>query len=147
VDSIFSRFRLLPFVHVLLPQVYTIKFPGPSVYAKQARGLFCRFLCERRVQLPAELAGFGAWTVASPAASAVAAVYRYTGGAGTRTLSFARAAAPAQKKAGKAKGQTGEKKNTQGSAAKAREAVAAPKKRAVTERKLPAPSALKRRKI
>lgn len=37
--------------------VYTIKFPGPSVYAKQARGLFCRFMCERAVKRPNQLAG------------------------------------------------------------------------------------------
>lgn len=42
--------------------VYTIKFPGPSVYAKQARGLYCRFLCQRNVTAPEDLDLFGAWT-------------------------------------------------------------------------------------
>lgn len=35
--------------------VYTIKFPGPSVFAKQARGLFCRFMSETKVKTPDEL--------------------------------------------------------------------------------------------
>jgi len=42
--------------------VYTIKFPGPSVYAKQARGLYCRFLCEAAVLTADRLQEFGEWT-------------------------------------------------------------------------------------
>jgi cytoplasmic iron level regulating protein YaaA (DUF328/UPF0246 family) len=37
--------------------VYTVKFPGPSVYAKQARGMFARFMCETNVRTPDDLAG------------------------------------------------------------------------------------------
>ena len=51
--------------------VVTVHFPGPSVHAKQARGLFARFLCERKVANPAGLAAFAAWTEESPASPAV----------------------------------------------------------------------------
>eukprot|EP00658_Telonema_sp_P-2_P035089 TRINITY_DN25567_c0_g1_i1.p1 TRINITY_DN25567_c0_g1~~TRINITY_DN25567_c0_g1_i1.p1 ORF type:complete len:132 (-),score=7.30 TRINITY_DN25567_c0_g1_i1:100-495(-) len=49
-------------------QVYTIKFPGPAVYAKQARGMYCRFLCQRSVLEPSQLEDFAAWTETSGAA-------------------------------------------------------------------------------
>lgn len=41
--------------------IFTIKFPGPSVYAKQARGLFCRFLCEKQITESKELILFEDW--------------------------------------------------------------------------------------
>jgi len=78
-------------------EVYTIKFPGPSVYAKQARGLFCRFLCEQQVKVPHELEDFGTWSSQSSAAAAVGASYHLTNGAGTQTLIFSRSAVPVQK--------------------------------------------------
>ena len=50
-------------------KVYTIKFPGPSVYAKQARGLYCRFLVEEQIEAPSRLAEFAAWSYARAGAS------------------------------------------------------------------------------
>ena len=45
--------------------VITASFPGPAVYAKQARGEITRFCCERKVTKPEELRAFtgvnGAW--------------------------------------------------------------------------------------
>ena len=49
---------------VLGAPVYTINFPGPSVYAKQARGAFCRFMCEAQVETPDQLKEFAAWSTA-----------------------------------------------------------------------------------
>jgi hypothetical protein len=43
-------------------QVWTVEFPGPSVYAKQARGLYCRFLCDAGVTTTAQLGDFVAWS-------------------------------------------------------------------------------------
>ena len=71
--------------------VYTVKFPGPSVYAKQARGLFCRFLCERRVATPEGLAAFAEWTRDSPAATALYALEPPNPKDGARALAFRRA--------------------------------------------------------
>lgn len=81
--------------------VYTIKFPGPSVYAKQARGLFCRFMCHQAVSSPEQLDGFGDWT-----ATQDGAVYKLSSSKG-RTIEFARTSAgaggkPAKKSANKA---------------------------------------------
>ncbi|KAG8465501.1 hypothetical protein KFE25_002808 [Diacronema lutheri] len=45
--------------------VYHIQFPGAAVFAKQARGLFCRFMAETRVFEPAQLAAFAEWSSAS----------------------------------------------------------------------------------
>ena len=42
----------------------TINFPGASVFAKQARGLYCRFLCCTGAVTRESLSGFGAWTEA-----------------------------------------------------------------------------------
>lgn len=49
---------------VLGAPIYTINFPGPSVYAKQARGAFCRFLCEAQVETPEQLKQFAEWSIA-----------------------------------------------------------------------------------
>jgi len=72
-------------------QIYTINFPGPSVFAKEARGLFCRFMCQRGVTAPKQLRDFAEWTVQQGGA-----VYKLTGQTET-TLTFARtgSAAPA----------------------------------------------------
>ena len=42
--------------------VVTIKFPGAAVHAKQARGLFCRFLCEQSVSSEQQLTHFAEWS-------------------------------------------------------------------------------------
>lgn len=47
---------------LLEASVYTIKFPGPSVYAKQARGMFCRFMCQKSVRTPDALTDFAEWS-------------------------------------------------------------------------------------
>lgn len=47
---------------LLEASVYTIKFPGPSVYAKQARGMFCRFMCQKSVRTPDALTEFAEWS-------------------------------------------------------------------------------------
>jgi hypothetical protein len=44
--------------------VCTVNFPGASVHAKQARGLYCRFLCCTGAVTRESLSGFGAWTEA-----------------------------------------------------------------------------------
>jgi cytoplasmic iron level regulating protein YaaA (DUF328/UPF0246 family) len=44
--------------------VWHIEFPGPAVYAKQARGLFCRFLAEERIVDARDLERFAPWAVA-----------------------------------------------------------------------------------
>lgn len=42
--------------------VYHIDFPGASVYAKQARGLFCRYMAEAHVLRAEALPAFAEWT-------------------------------------------------------------------------------------
>lgn len=53
--------------------VVTASFPGPAVYAKQARGEIVRFCAERRVRDPAELTAFcgaqGQWRYVPEASS------------------------------------------------------------------------------
>ena len=49
---------------VLGAPVYTIAFPGASVYAKQARGAFCRFMCCENVKTPDGLKRFAEWSTA-----------------------------------------------------------------------------------
>ena len=75
------------------------------MYAKQARGLFCRFMCHQAVSSPEQLDGFGDWT-----ATQDGAVYKLTNSKG-RTLEFARTSAgaggkPAKKSANKASNPT-----------------------------------------
>lgn len=47
---------------ILTAPVYTIRFPGSSVWAKQARGSFARFLCDHKVRHPSELTKFTDWS-------------------------------------------------------------------------------------
>mmetsp|Transcript_55568 Transcript_55568/g.126330 ORF Transcript_55568/g.126330 Transcript_55568/m.126330 type:complete len:158 (+) Transcript_55568:675-1148(+) len=78
--------------------VYTVKFPGPSVYAKQARGLFCRFMCDRAVKRPEELSGFAEWTRSAGSSAGGSAVYELAGPApkkGDTVLTFSRTSAAA----------------------------------------------------
>lgn len=42
--------------------VWHVDFPGASVHAKQARGLFCRFMAEARVLRAEDLSGFAGWS-------------------------------------------------------------------------------------
>eukprot|EP00242_Pyramimonas_sp_CCMP2087_P010277 CAMPEP_0198213456 /NCGR_PEP_ID=MMETSP1445-20131203/28881_1 /TAXON_ID=36898 /ORGANISM="Pyramimonas sp., Strain CCMP2087" /LENGTH=319 /DNA_ID=CAMNT_0043888107 /DNA_START=94 /DNA_END=1053 /DNA_ORIENTATION=- len=45
-------------VEKLAGTIYHMMFPGPSVYAKQARGTMCRFIIKNRVTSPEQLKGF-----------------------------------------------------------------------------------------
>mmetsp|Transcript_623 Transcript_623/g.2003 ORF Transcript_623/g.2003 Transcript_623/m.2003 type:complete len:281 (+) Transcript_623:87-929(+) len=38
--------------------IVTVDFPGPSVFAKKARGLICRYAVQKRCQKPEDLKGF-----------------------------------------------------------------------------------------
>jgi len=38
--------------------VLTVEFPGPTVYAKKARGLICRYVVQKKCTKPADLKGF-----------------------------------------------------------------------------------------
>jgi len=43
---------------VLDRPLITVDFPGPSVYAKKARGLICRYIVQHKCQKPEDLKGF-----------------------------------------------------------------------------------------
>jgi len=79
-------------VDLLGAQVYTINFPGPSVFAKEARGLFCRFMCQRGVKSPKQLKDFAAWT-----AEQGSAIYKLSAEKGT-ALTFSRTAGSKKRK-------------------------------------------------
>ena len=70
--------------------VYTIKFPGPSVHAKQARGLYCRFLAEEEVETPARLKEFAAWSAARAGARFAYRLVDERAGGAKGELTFAR---------------------------------------------------------
>ena len=80
--------------------VYTMTFPGASVYAKQARGAMVRHCVDAKVRSPEDLKTFqgadGAWRFDAKASSEFN--YVFTRGAATKTVAAKRpAAAPKQK--------------------------------------------------
>jgi cytoplasmic iron level regulating protein YaaA (DUF328/UPF0246 family) len=76
-------------------EVWTVEFPGPSVYAKQARGLYCRFLCSAGVVSAGQLTDFCAWS-ARPGVHGLPCSYRLAGkDEVARRLTFARVAGEA----------------------------------------------------
>lgn len=94
-----------PGLDALGVSVWHVEFPGPTVYAKQARGLFCRFMAETGVSSPAQLEGFAEWS-ARPESGAGDCHYRRAearGGGGKsaikkgqqQRLCFARVSGPA----------------------------------------------------
>ena len=96
-------------------QVITASFPGPAVYAKQARGEMVRFCAEEGVSRPEELAAFrgaaGAWRYV-PEASDPSTYVFHRGAAKAK-------AAPKRKgePKGKAKAEEGEEGEDEGGAA------------------------------
>jgi len=83
-------------VKLLGAAVYTIEFPGPSVYAKQARGSFCRFMCREGVKSAEQLKDFAQWTEKEGLA-----VYKYIPGKDPFKLCFQRTTAAAPKSTAK----------------------------------------------
>ena len=90
-------------------RVYTIEFPGASVHAKQARGLYCRFMSEAGVRDADELGAFEAWTAQAGLGYAYKLAARASDGPNGGWLRFERTAlakadaAPAAKGAAKPK--------------------------------------------
>jgi len=91
--------------------VYTITFPGPSVYAKQARGAFCRFMCEHKVETPDQLNQFAEWSTAGggpgkyklvPSQGEYTLEFHRTEGNEKKKKAAGKSAAPAAKKRKKA---------------------------------------------
>ncbi|KAJ1625346.1 hypothetical protein T492DRAFT_1040498 [Pavlovales sp. CCMP2436] len=92
-------------------EVYTIEFPGPSVYAKVARGAFARFMAETQVRTPKELSGFEGWSQAQDADYA----FKLAPSSAGNKLTFARVVTLAKGAAkGAAKAKVGSRDAAQG---------------------------------
>eukprot|EP01052_Picozoa_sp_SAG31_P027584 SAG31_NODE_2592_length_5424_cov_1.685258_2_plen_292_part_00 len=86
--------------------VWTVEFPGPSVYAKQARGLYCRFLCSAGITSASQLPEFAGWS-AKPGAHGLPCSYRLAAmDERAKKLTFARVAGAAEGSSTKKKAAT-----------------------------------------
>jgi hypothetical protein len=96
--------------HLGESRVFTIEFPGASVHAKQARGLYCRFMSESGIRSADELGAFEAWTAQAGLGYAYKLAARTSDGPNGGRLRFERIAATkavaAPKALARAKGAT-----------------------------------------